>query len=66
MLKFLEEKRKKKDLSHVMVTLKGRFKGETGEKWHMLQLSDTIGPRIEMSKWVGRGLEVLLEEDTWL
>ena len=32
MLKFWEEIRKKKDFSNIMVTLKGRFKGDTGEK----------------------------------
>ena len=31
MLKFWEETRNKKDLSHIMVTFKGRFKVETGE-----------------------------------
>ena len=38
MLKLWEETIKEKYPSHIMVTLKGRFKGETGEKWHMLPL----------------------------
>ena len=37
-IKFWEETEMKKGKSHVMVTLKGRFKGETGEKWNMLPL----------------------------
>ena len=43
MLKFWEEKRNKKYLPHVMVKLKGRFKGETRENWHMLPLAETTG-----------------------
>ena len=42
MLKFWEEKINKKDLSYIMVTLKERFKGENGEKWHMFPLVDTM------------------------
>ena len=36
--KIWEETRLKKEKSHLMVTLKGQFKGETGEKWNMLIL----------------------------
>ena len=32
MLQLWEKKRKEKDPSNIMVTLKGRFKGDTGEK----------------------------------
>ena len=32
MLKFWEEIRKKRNFSNIMVTLKWRFKGDTGEK----------------------------------
>ena len=42
--------RKKKDCSHIVVTLKGRFKGETGEKWHMLPLVDIMESGIEVMK----------------
>ena len=35
-----EETRLEKEKSHVMVTLKGRFKGVNGDKWHMLLLVD--------------------------
>ena len=46
MLKFWEDSRKNKHLSHVMVTLKGRFKGETGEIWHVMTSADTTGSKI--------------------
>ena len=54
MLKLWGETIKKKDCLHIMVTLKGRFKGETGEKWHMLPLVDITESGIEVRKWVGR------------
>ena len=63
MLQFWEETRKKKDLSHIMVTLKGRFKGETGEKLHMFPLVEITELVIEVRKWVGRWLEVLVKQD---
>ena len=46
-----------------MITLKGIFKVETEEKWHMLPLVDVIGPGIEIRKWVGRWLKLLVEEE---
>ena len=58
MLKFWEETRKKKDLSHVIVTLKGRFKGRNGQKWHILTILDTTESVIVVRKWVGRWLYV--------
>ena len=38
--------------SHVMVTLKGWFKGETGDKWHMLLLVDIMYSVIEVRRWL--------------
>ena len=61
-LNFWEETRKRY-LSHTMVTLKGWFKGKTGEKWHMLPLLDITESGIEVRKRVGIWLEVLVEED---
>ena len=43
MLKFWEEIRLMINQYHVMVTLKGRFKVETGGIWHMLPLVDVTG-----------------------
>ena len=38
--------------SHVMVNLKGQFKGETGDKWHMLLLVDIMYSVIEVRRWL--------------
>ena len=46
-----------------MVELKERFKVETIEKWHMLPLVDTTELGIEVRKWVGRWLDVIVEMD---
>ena len=63
MLQFWEETINKKGFSHIVVTLKGRFKGDNGEKWLMLPLVDTTESGIEVRKWVGRWSEVLVEQD---
>ena len=44
------------------MTLNGQFKSDTGEKWHMLPLVDTMESLIEVRKWVGRWLYVLVEQ----
>ena len=43
--------------------LKLLFNRETGDKWHMSPLVDITDLVIEVRIWVGRCLEVLLEED---
>ena len=53
----------KKEQSHVMVTLKGQFKGENGKKWHMLPLVHINESGIEVSILVGRWIEVLVGEE---
>ena len=63
MLQFWEKTRKKNDLSHITVTLKGRFKGKTGEKWHMFPLIYITESGIELRKWVGIWLDLLVEQD---
>ena len=63
MLNFWEETRKRRNISHIMVTLRGRFKGETSEKGHVLPLVDVTISGIEIRKWVGRWLEILMEDD---
>ena len=47
-----EETRLKKEKSHVMVTFKGRFKGETGDKWHMLISVDIKYSVIELIRCI--------------
>ena len=66
MLKFCEETRLKILKSHVMVTFKGRFKGETGDKWNMLtrlgatseKFTDSVripmSPVMGTNSWTGR------------
>ena len=46
-----------------MVTLKGIFKRKMGEKWHILHLIDVTDLGIEKSKWVGRWIKILVEDD---
>ena len=52
----------KKEKSHFMVNLKGRFKEETGEKWHMMPLVYITDSGIEVRRWVRIWIEFLVEE----
>ena len=61
MLKFWEENRQIINQSHITSTLKGIFKEETGKNWNILPLVDVTGSGIEISKWVGRWMEILVE-----
>ena len=63
MLHFWEETRLRKVQPHTMVNLQGRFKGETGGKWHMLPMLDDKNLGIQVKRWVGRWLEVIVGED---
>jgi hypothetical protein len=47
--------------SHVMVPLLGRFKGETGERWHLLPIVWKTKSGIEAGVWATRLKESLLE-----
>ena len=62
MLKLWEETRKKKECSHIVVILKGQFKGETEERWHMFTLVDITESGTVVRKWVGKWLKVLVEQ----
>jgi len=42
------------DHKHVVIALLGRFKGETGEAYHLLCLVDVTSHGLEPRKWVGR------------
>jgi hypothetical protein len=46
---------------HVMVPLLGRFKGETGERWHLLPIVWKTRSGIETGVWATRLRESLLE-----
>ena len=50
MLKFWEYNRQIITQSHIIFTLNGRRKGETGKKWHILPLADVTGSGIEIRK----------------
>ena len=39
---------------YIMLTLRGRFKGETGLRWHCLPLSDQTKSGIPHRRWLGR------------
>jgi hypothetical protein len=46
---------------HVMIPLLGRFKGETGERWHLLPIVWKTRSGIEAGIWAGRLKSSLLE-----
>ena len=45
------------DLSHAVIALLGRFKGETGEKYHYMVTVLKTKSGIEPAKWIGRMLK---------
>ena len=45
----------------MMITSKGRFKGDMGDNWYMLPSPDTDKSVIEIRKCLGRWLEILVE-----
>jgi hypothetical protein len=53
MLKYWEATRTHAN-SHIMMTLHGRFKGETGERWHLLPVADETRTHLPVQKWFGR------------
>jgi hypothetical protein len=44
-----------------MITLQGRFKGETGERWHLLPIVWKTRSGIEAGTWAGRMRDSLIE-----
>ena len=50
-LNIFDETRMKKEKSHVIVTLKGRFRIETGYKWNILALLYITDSGIKVSRW---------------
>ena len=55
LLTFWDESRLDKD-SHVMLTLKGRFKGEVDKRWHLVPISDAMRSGLPFRKWMERVL----------
>ncbi len=56
MLEFWEES-KVAEVPHVVLTLRGRFKGEEGWKWHILPVADVTRSGIPHRKWIQRGMD---------
>lgn len=55
LLTFWEESRVEED-HHVMLTLKGRFKGEIDERWHLVPVSDFTRSGLPLQLWMERAL----------
>jgi hypothetical protein len=53
MLSFWDETRADRD-PYIMVTLYGRFKGETGYRWHCLPIADRTRSGLPNRLWLGR------------
>eukprot|EP00957_Ditylum_brightwellii_P141193 10757190-Ditylum_brightwellii.AAC.1 len=47
---------------HVVIPLLGEFKGELGERWHLLLLADTTKSRFKPSIWTERVALLLRQE----
>ena len=47
------------EVKHLVVPLLGRFKGETGESYHLLCAVDVTSHGLEPRKWVGRLIQLL-------
>lgn len=41
-------------IPHIMLTLQGRFKGETNERWHCVPIVDVTGSGVQVRKWMQR------------
>jgi hypothetical protein len=54
MLETWEECTESKPHPYIMITLHGRFKGETGLRWHCLPLSIHTRSGLPFKKWIGR------------
>ena len=50
------------DIPHVVVPLLGQFKGETGEKCHLLMMANVTSSGIEIRKWVNRAVQMFIKE----
>ena len=68
-LSFWDETRSGQD-PYITVTLYGRFKGETGYRWHCLPIADRTCSGLPNRLWLGRLMKrrVVLQERTegWL
>jgi hypothetical protein len=58
---YFEAGRNHSEHPHVMVPLQGRFKGETGERWHLLPIVWRTRSGLEVGVWATRMRDSLLE-----
>ena len=56
MLTFWEDTRREKE-PYIMLTLKGKFKGEVNERWHLVPVSDYTRSMIPLRIWMQRILD---------
>jgi hypothetical protein len=47
---------------YVVVALLGRFKGETGENYHLMPIAAVTNQGLEPRKWIGQLLQVYEEK----
>ncbi len=55
LLTFWEESRSHED-KHIMLTLKGRFKGEVDDRWHLVPVSNNTRFGLPLRRWMERAL----------
>ena len=60
-ISYFESGRTHRDHPHVMIPLQGRFKGETGERWHLLPIVWETRSGIQVGVWAERMLTSLQE-----
>ena len=58
-----ERGRKDPEIPHVVVPLLGQFKGEAGERSHLLLLVNKTNSGIQIRKWVDRAARLLAQEN---
>ena len=55
------QKTQRNSTPYIMLTLLGRFKGETGERWHLMPLADETRTKLPVRKWFTRLLYSIFE-----
>ena len=60
LVQFINKGKDDEELPHVVIPLLGRFKGKTGERGHLLLLSNETNLGIKVRKWVRRTVTLLM------
>ena len=53
---FFQEETRQHKTPHIMLMIKGRFKGETGYIWHLFPFTDFAMTKIPVRPWFFRGI----------